>query len=486
MTGRSRMQNLAASPTMVGAVTVLVTVVAVFLAYQANTGLPFVPTYRISAKVPNANSLVPGNEVRVGGVQVGTIENVVPEEVGADTETTTDDTGEVYAKVDLKLDKSVEPIPEDSTVIVRARSALGLKYLEIDRGSSDQGFAEGAAMPLSAARPEPVDIDQVLNTFDEPTQRAIQVNLREFGTAVAGRGGSINNAIGELVPLVRNLTPVMKNLASPQTGLSRFVSAISAAAAEVAPSPRPRRTCLSLSTPPSAPSPTSPAPSSRRRSPRDRLPRTSRSATLPTIRPFLGHTASLFADLRPGFAALVLGGPGVADALIAGIPALRKSPAFNAQLPPTTQSLVDLSNDPTSREGIDDATAGGHRPQQPDLVRRPRPEHVQLPHPAHPQPRQSVLDPERGRDLPALRLLRRSQPRRGPQQPRRPLLGARQRWRRDPNFLHYNPYPNTASPGQTHRVRGRERALLRPEADREPPGNQGILTEKQTKTQLGS
>ena len=68
-----RAGSLAASPTLVGAVTVLVVIVAVFLAYQANQGLPFVPTYKLSAKVPNANTLVPGNEVRIGGIRVGAI-----------------------------------------------------------------------------------------------------------------------------------------------------------------------------------------------------------------------------------------------------------------------------------------------------------------------------------------------------------------------------------------------------------------------------
>ena len=62
---------LAASLVMIGAITVLITIVTVFLAYNANTGLPFVPTYRISVEVPNANTLVPGNEARIGGVRVG-------------------------------------------------------------------------------------------------------------------------------------------------------------------------------------------------------------------------------------------------------------------------------------------------------------------------------------------------------------------------------------------------------------------------------
>ena len=45
---------LAASPTLVGAITTLIVILAVFLAYNANNGLPFVPSYRISVEVPNA------------------------------------------------------------------------------------------------------------------------------------------------------------------------------------------------------------------------------------------------------------------------------------------------------------------------------------------------------------------------------------------------------------------------------------------------
>ena len=42
---------LAASPTMVGAITTLIVIVAVFLAYNANNGLPFVPVYRVSVEL---------------------------------------------------------------------------------------------------------------------------------------------------------------------------------------------------------------------------------------------------------------------------------------------------------------------------------------------------------------------------------------------------------------------------------------------------
>ena len=77
---RRRGPGLTASPTMVGALTVMVVILAVFLAYNANNGLPFVPTYRITVQVPDANTLVPGNEVRVGGVRVGVVESIEPEQ----------------------------------------------------------------------------------------------------------------------------------------------------------------------------------------------------------------------------------------------------------------------------------------------------------------------------------------------------------------------------------------------------------------------
>ena len=67
---------LAGSPVLVGAATVLCALVAVFLSYNANNGLPFVPTYDMTVQVPDAAGLVRGNEVRIGGKRVGVIEKI--------------------------------------------------------------------------------------------------------------------------------------------------------------------------------------------------------------------------------------------------------------------------------------------------------------------------------------------------------------------------------------------------------------------------
>ena len=111
------------------------------------------------------------------------------------------------AKLDLRLDASAKPIPVNSTVVIRAKSALGLKYLEISKGDSQKNYPDGATIPRRQAKPETVDLDQVLNTFNEPTRLAIQRNLTEFGNALIGRGVSLNIAIGELKPLLARLRP---------------------------------------------------------------------------------------------------------------------------------------------------------------------------------------------------------------------------------------------------------------------------------------
>ena len=65
--------SIVASPVLVGAVTTLIVLVSVYLSYNANTGLPFVPTYNLKAQLPGGANLVPGNEVRIGGFRVGIV-----------------------------------------------------------------------------------------------------------------------------------------------------------------------------------------------------------------------------------------------------------------------------------------------------------------------------------------------------------------------------------------------------------------------------
>ena len=71
-----RSQSLFTNRIMIGALTVLVLIVAVFLAYTANSGLPFVPTYDVNADVPDAAGLIASDGVLIGGARVGFIGSI--------------------------------------------------------------------------------------------------------------------------------------------------------------------------------------------------------------------------------------------------------------------------------------------------------------------------------------------------------------------------------------------------------------------------
>ena len=64
-------RQLSASPVLVGAVTLLIAIVAVFISYSANNGLPFVPTYQLKAELPQGSTRVRGHAVRAGGFRLG-------------------------------------------------------------------------------------------------------------------------------------------------------------------------------------------------------------------------------------------------------------------------------------------------------------------------------------------------------------------------------------------------------------------------------
>jgi ABC-type transporter Mla subunit MlaD len=220
--------SVVASPVLVGAVTTLIVIVSVFLAYNANKGLPFVPTYDLSARVPNGSNLVPGNEVRVGGFRVGVVDTVKPA-----TQTIKGKTRPI-AVLNMKLDKTVEPLSTDSKIIVRARSALGLKYVQITPGTAKQTFKAGGTIPLANAT-LPIEFDDFLNTFDGATRQNSRFALAGYGDAFAGRGVDLNRAIQAFNPFFRFLTPVMRNLSDPRTHLVDFFKEIGETSAEVAP-----------------------------------------------------------------------------------------------------------------------------------------------------------------------------------------------------------------------------------------------------------
>ena len=347
MSPRRSRAALTASPVLVGAVTVLVTIVAVFLSYNANTGLPFVPTYDLKANLPNASQLVEGFDVRIGGARVGQVSKIEPMRRPD---------GTTYAQITMKLDKEIEPLPADSTVLVRPRSALGLKYLQIAPGTGEAGFTAGATVPIRQARPEVVEIDDFFNMFDDKARQGSRNSLDGYGTGFAGRGRDLNTAINELRPLVTDLEPVAANLANEQTQLGRFFKALADTATEVAPVAEEQAsmfvnldttfTALASIARPFLQESISEGPPSEEVAIRE----------FPRQRPFLRNNAAFFAELRPGVATLPHSAPILADAFQAGTENLPDTIPMNEDLADVFDTLADFSEDPLVQGGVTQLT----------------------------------------------------------------------------------------------------------------------------------
>jgi virulence factor Mce-like protein len=344
MRNRSGISGIASSPVLVGAVTVLVVMVAVFLAYNANNGLPFVSTYNLTAQLPNADALVKGNEVRIGGVRVGIVKEVKPVQLGD---------GKIAADLSLSLDKNVEPLPVDSKMIIRPKSALGLKYLQIIPGNSSRGFAAGETIPASSARPEPVDIDQFFDMFDEKTRDAIRRNQAGFGNALAGRGPQINGAIGALRQLVEHGQPVLGDIVAPSTNFAGFWRALENLSATVAPVAETQASLFVALDRTFAAFARVSRPFIQETIVKGPSALDAANADLPVLRPFLDDSKRFFTALKPGAHALAETSPTIAAALHAGVPVLNASPVFNAQIVPTADALLAFQASPGVFNGLD-------------------------------------------------------------------------------------------------------------------------------------
>jgi virulence factor Mce-like protein len=345
MTRRSS-ASLVASPVLLGAVTVLILIVAVFLAYNANTGLPFVPTYDIWAEVPSGANLVQSNEVRVGGFRVGVVDKLVPYYDPAQHRT--------VAKIHLKLDKSVEPLSKDSTLIVRQRSALGIKYVQINPGHAKATYRPGDTIPLKSAG-TPVEFDDLFDTFDQRTRDASRLSLKGFGDALAGRGEQLGGAIEALNPFLQHLTPVMRNLSSPQTHLSDFFREIGHAAAEVAPVASTQAALFTNMADTFAAIDHSPA---NLEQSIEKAPPTldTAIASFKTQEPFLTDFADLSHRLRPAAAELPNTLPALDGALAAGKDVLPRTVDLNQRTQDLLESLDYLARNPNTFLALQDLT----------------------------------------------------------------------------------------------------------------------------------
>ena len=170
----------------------------------------------ITAYFPTATSIYAGDEVRVSGVKVGTIESITPEGT--------------QAKMTLKVDRGVS-IPAEAKAVVVAPNLVAARYVQLApayRAGGGPTMADGAVIPADRTA-VPVEWDEVktqlmrLATELGPKTGVSDTSVSRFidsaANAMGGNGAKLRATLAQLSGAARifaegsgNLVDIIKNL----------------------------------------------------------------------------------------------------------------------------------------------------------------------------------------------------------------------------------------------------------------------------------
>jgi ABC-type transporter Mla subunit MlaD len=332
------------NPILVGTVTILVVIVAVYLSYVAENGLPYVPRYNVNIDVASAAQLVKNAPVRIGSDQVGQVLTITPEPASADTSGANK---HPFARLGLALETSVGPLPVDTRYEVRLGSVLGGKYVSLVPGNPHSGTVpDGGTLPLSDNIPF-VDLDTAFDVFGPRTQFGLRHVIKEFGDATAGRGTAFNAATYSLAHLLGPLNTVLAVFAARDTNLAGFIDGVAATASALEVVTPQLNDALVKGT---ATFNALNAASTSLGNTIDQAPATESLGTtvLTNATPVLANAAAITQALKPAAALLPLASERVDAIVTSATPVFRKVPELATTLDSAVAAIGKLARDPNS------------------------------------------------------------------------------------------------------------------------------------------
>ena len=211
---RLRRSSHSTPPALLGGIAVLLSIVAIYIVYNADSGLPYVPRYEVRVVLSDAEHFGKTGDVRMAGWLVGRV---------GDRHLEVRPDGTTRAVLQLKLDKDMEPLPADTSVRMRSQSTLGGNYVELLPGRSHQPL-RGHPPTIHAERAaQPVSLSDSLSAYDKRTRAALGRYLGGAGDTLVGRGAAINQVVAVAPDTMAHLEGAMRVLSSPRSDLARFI-----------------------------------------------------------------------------------------------------------------------------------------------------------------------------------------------------------------------------------------------------------------------
>ena len=206
-------------PAAVAAVLLAAIVVGVLLL----GGSPGGGDYRVKARFQNAAQLVKGALVQTGGAPIGKVEDI-----------RLTDRGE--AELTLALDGDYAPLRRGTHATVRQASLSGVanRYVDLRMApQSGEEIPEGGVIEQDSTTTA-VDLDQLFNTFDPATRKALQGVITGSAEQIKGKGKQFNEGVAYLNPSLAASSRLFRELNRDTPLLERFVVSSSQLVTDIA------------------------------------------------------------------------------------------------------------------------------------------------------------------------------------------------------------------------------------------------------------
>jgi phospholipid/cholesterol/gamma-HCH transport system substrate-binding protein len=172
-------------------------------------------SYKVTAEFENASQLVGGEQVVVGGVPAGSVDDIA---LGDDGQ----------ALVTFTVSDDYAPLPAETTATVRSYSLSGIANRQVqltlppDGQETGDPIPDGGVMDQSQTVSE-VDLDQIFNTLDDRTVANLKKVIRGLEVSYDGVGERANRGFRYLNPFLSTSRRVFAELTYDSRALERLV-----------------------------------------------------------------------------------------------------------------------------------------------------------------------------------------------------------------------------------------------------------------------
>src|SRR3954451_2169818 len=187
------------------ALAAVIAVVAVVLLRDGDT-----TTYRL--RFQDAGQLVKDDDVQVGGRRVGSVRDIK----------LTDDN---QAEIEIAVDRDFAPLHDGTTATIRATSLSGIanRYVALSPGANSRPALGAGSLLGTDKTTSIVDLDQLFNTLDPATRKALQQFIAGNARWYAGRGKQANEAARYLDPALSSSRALVNEAVRDQDTLNAFL-----------------------------------------------------------------------------------------------------------------------------------------------------------------------------------------------------------------------------------------------------------------------